>query len=360
MGDRSGIEWTDATWPIVTGCDLESPGCTNCYAMREAGGRLRNHPRYAGLTRPSRAGPVWNGRVRFNEELLDQPLRWRKPRMIFVPSMGDIFHEAVTDEQLDRISAVMALTPQHTYQVLTKRPERARAVLSRRFMGQTVWDVADGLACDINLSEFHPAYDYLCLGKAAAPWPLPNVWLGTSVEDQRRADERIPHLLATPAAVRFLSVEPLLGPVNLEQYIWPGCIATREEHERDHDGGLWCDEVNLDWVIVGGESGPGARPMHPDWPLALRDQCDKAGVAFFFKQWGAWADGSRPEAGAGIDRRVVFNDGYSIAATDATCKEAARLRNWSDARPAMVARVGKKAAGRVLDGRTHDVFPVTA
>ena len=185
-----------------------TPGCTNCYAMRLAGGRLRNHPSRTGLTDLSKAGPVWNGAVRFNVKQLDQPLRWRKPRMIFVCAHGDLFHEAVYDEWIDRVFAVMALCPRHTFQVLTKRPQRMRdylAVMEHEDQLERWCDAAVAISGDHNAED--RVYDI--------DWPLPNVWLGV-IEDRERADERIPPLLETPAAVRFVSCEPLLGPIDLQ------------------------------------------------------------------------------------------------------------------------------------------------
>ncbi len=209
MSDRTKIEWTDATWNPITGCSVVSPGCTNCYAMKLAGGRLRNHPTRKGLTNPSKAGPVWNGQVRLNETALDQPLRWKKPRMIFVCAHGDLFHENVQDDWIDQVFAVMALAPQHTFQVLTKRPERMREYL-------------------VNASAPHRQQEFAVVGRKLRMRLMqisdlrrritslpPNVWLGVSVEDQPRAEERIPALFSTPAAVRFISAEPLLGPIDL-------------------------------------------------------------------------------------------------------------------------------------------------
>ena len=235
MGDGSKIEWTDATWNPITGCTVVSPGCTNCYAMRLAGTRLRDHPSRNGLTQPSKAGPVWTGEVRFNEAWLEQPLRWKKPRMIFVCAHGDLFYENVPDEWIDKVFAVMAQCPQHTFQVLTKRAGRMQRYIS-------LLEVEAYARVDI-------------------PWPLPNVWLGISAEDQERYNERGPALANTPAAVRFVSYEPALGPLDLSTvYPMP------------------------DWIIVGGESGPGARFMQPDWARAVRDQCENARMAFFMKQ----------------------------------------------------------------------------
>jgi len=261
MADTTKIEWTDATWNPITGCTLVSGGCRHCYAARLAATRLRHHPSRAGLARINAAGEAkFTGEVRLNEQWLDQPLRWRNPRRIFVCAHGDLFHENVPDEWIDRVFTVMALARRHTFQCLTKRPERARAYLASE-------DREDKVR--------HPRRG----------WPLPNVWLGASVEDQATADRRIPDLLATPAAVRFLSMEPLLGPVQIDR--------VREQTGGEHVNALTgitkgfltdYHGAHLDWVIVGGESGPGARPMHPDWARSLRDRCRAAGVAFFLKQ----------------------------------------------------------------------------
>lgn len=310
MADHTHIEWTDATWNPVTGCSVVSPGCTNCYAMKLAGTRLRDHPSRKGLTAPSKAGPVWNGKVRFNADWLDQPLRWAKPRRIFVCAHGDLFHEDVPDAVIDQVFAVMALAPRHTFQVLTKRAARMRAYVGDPATMRRIYE----LVCDRVVVEelavvlIAPGSDERLV--PAGPrihldqWPLPNVWLGVSVEDQARADERVPELLATPAAVRFVSLEPMLGPVDLH-IAWLGESALEGECWGDC---LWCKKggppmhncqlgrqseasfdkgrSGLDWVILGGESGPGSRPMHPDWARQVRDDCAAAGVAFFLKQWG--------------------------------------------------------------------------
>lgn len=288
MADRTHIEWTDATWNIVTGCDVVSPGCTNCYAMRLAGTRLKHHASRAGLTKPTRSGPVWTGEVRFNVEWLDQPLRWQKPRMIFVAAHGDLFHEAVTDEVLDHVFAVMALCPRHTFQVLTKRPARMREYLD----GFAAWVRVERLLREMAPDDLWNGSVYEASRVLEAGMPLPNVWLGVSVEDQQRADERIPHLLATPAAVRFVSAEPLLGPVDLTRVdaihargvpMWDVNALTGEHTDMCRP----CAPVpTLDWVIVGGESQAGARPMQDAWAYSLINQCRAAGVKFLMKQMG--------------------------------------------------------------------------
>lgn len=233
----SKIEWTDRTWNPVTGCTKVSPGCDHCYAE--------------GIARRFAGGKAYpNGfDVTLRPHKLDAPLRWREPQKVFVNSMSDLFHDDVPDEFIAQVFAVMAATPQHTYQVLTKRHGRMRSLLGHSD-GQNLLELLH--------EERHAAALY------DSVWPLPNVWLGVSVEDQKRADLRIPALLDTPAAVRFLSCEPLLGPVDL--------FGVRN---------------GLDWVIVGGESGPGARALDIEWVRALVEQCEQAGVPAFVKQLGS-------------------------------------------------------------------------
>ena len=243
MAERSSIEWTEATWNPTRGCSRISPGCHHCYAERFARRLDGPDKPYEGLTKQTRNGPRWSGRLRLVEESLHQPLHWRRPRLIFVNSMSDLFHERVPFEFIARVFAVMEHAHWHTFQLLTKRSTRL-------------------MECSAKLK-----------------WP-PNVWMGVSVENAHWL-HRVDHLVSVPAHVRFLSVEPLLGPVSLSL-------------------------ANIHWVIVGGESGPRARPLHPDWVRSIRDQCISASVPFFFKQWGG---------------------------------------------------VRKKEAGRVLDGRTWDEMP---
>ena len=300
MSDKTGISWTNATWNPLVGCGVVSPGCTNCYAMREAGRRLAMTPKYRGLTLGSKAGAVWTGEVRLWEPALDQPLRWKKPRMIFVNSMGDLFHESVPDEWIDRIFAVMRLCPQHQFQTLTKRASRQRDYMNssaQDFPGATrnddiacaAWSIRDELSEGKKRLVFT---DEQCMVQPE-DWPLKNWWAGVSVEDQARADERIPLLLQTPAAVRWISAEPLLGPVdfcNLEiPRRWGSGLLDAftldfKDHHQQVLAGPPSGRAPLDWVVVGSESGPGARPCDLDWVRSIRDQCAAAGVAFFWKQ----------------------------------------------------------------------------
>ena len=301
----SRIEWTDVTWNPVVGCTPVSPGCLNCYAATmarrlEAMGR----PEYVGLTvrkgendleaGGGRGRDVFSGTVRCLEDRLVEPLKWRKPRMVFVNSMSDLFHESVTFEFIDKVFAVMALCPQHVFQVLTKRPERMAEWLVGRGWSSlmpTIEAVAS-LRPDTALM-LHVRMIQATRPEGALVWPLPNVWLGASVEDQKRLDERVPHLLKCPAAVRFLSCEPLLGELRLE-----GRRLVSDETYHDVLLGLrgaTCQRVaiapdtteRVDWVIVGGESGANARACEVGWIRSIVRQCRAAGVPCFVKQLGS-------------------------------------------------------------------------
>ncbi|WAC26381.1 phage Gp37/Gp68 family protein [Ancylobacter sp. SL191] len=367
MADRSGIEWTDATWNPIVGCSLVSPGCTNCYAMKMAARIEAMQPgsHYAGTTQPGKAGAVWSGKVALApEHILTQPLRWRRPRRIFVNSMGDLLHEDVPDAWIDRVFAIMALSPQHTYQVLTKRSTRMREYFAETWQpalarsiqlggGKTIdipaekrpsdrWDRINLAIDDVTMNPFfdHERFwtpEGSLIGRPAWPRrPLPNVWLGVSTEDQRRADERVPDLLATPAAIRFVSAEPLLGPLKLfslrEVRGARGTITDWHDSLRGFQfGPTGAETARIDLVIAGGESGPNARPMHPDWARSLRDQCATAGVPFFFKQWGEHVTAKGATGDVPISH--VFEDGYQMI------------------------RVGKARAGRLLDGVEHNALP---
>jgi protein gp37 len=337
---KNGISWTDATWNPVVGCSIVSPACTNCYAMAQAARIERmtgGNTHYAGTTKVVNGKPVWTGKlVLAPDHILTAPLRWRRPRRVFVNSMSDLFHEDMPDEWIDRVFAIMALSPQHTFQILTKRPERMRRHLSHDGRLRGIAMIA-GKMVDERGFDGDVASDAVLDG----PWPLPNVWLGVTAEDQARADERIPSLLETPAAVRFVSAEPLLGPVNLAR------IRIAPDHHTIIDaldgyaleaGG----RTGLDWIIVGGESGPGARPTHPDWIRSIRDQCAAAGVAFHFKQRGDW---SWLEPG----------DGEWPTDMPKFCRIGIDGRRSPDGWP--MQRVGKHFAGRLLDGVIHDAFP---
>jgi protein gp37 len=259
MSDNSSIEWTSTTWNVVTGCTRVSEGCDNCYIERTMPFRVA-HRRF------DQDGVGGTTGVLLHPERQDKPLHWRKPRKVFVNSLADLFHNDVPDGFIARVWEVMAATPQHTYQILTKRPARMRSLL-----GSDDW-----------LDMFE---------RGNAEYPLPNVHLGVSVENQKWADSRIPLLLATPAAVRWVSAEPLLGPVEFEflHYFDPGncaCEPTWSVHEPTcgvEPGAHW----GLDWIVVGGESGPGARPMDEAWAQRIVRDCRAAGVKVFVKQLGS-------------------------------------------------------------------------
>lgn len=321
MSDKSHIEWTEATWNPVTGCTKVSQGCKNCYAERDWQ-RLSKNP-----TAKAYYGRKFTN-VQCHPERLDQPLRWRKPRRIFVNSMSDLFHPDVPFGFVDQVFAVMALAPQHTFQILTKRPERMREYLAERLTGELKHVYLEAAWNRLGLDPPRVMY-----------WPHPNVWLGVSVEDQATADERIPPLLQTPAAVRFLSCEPLLGAINLEELPSASGIGRHLDSlsKADDPGAIIPHQI--DWVIAGGESGPRARPAHPDWFRSLRDQCQAAGVPFFFKQWGEWHPMGEQLSDGTIN---CMDRGQRVGAY----REDGNL-----------TRVGKKRAGRLLDGREWNEVP---
>lgn len=336
MGDKSHIEWTDATWNPVRGCSLVSAGCTNCYAMKTAHRHNGKGRPYEGLTRLTEHGPVWTGAVRLVPELLDLPLRWKKPRRIFVNSMSDLFHEKVPDEFIISIyaHAIAAVHLRgHVLQILTKRAQRMRDLLN----SEEFWDAVNAEAGALVMERTDPLSRRsddarATLDEYGPDNPPPGIHLGVSVEDQLTFDERWQFLRDTPAAVRFLSYEPALGPLDADEAM------PTNKHDA-HKQGL------LDWVICGGESGPGAWPMHPDWARSLRDQCTAAGVPFFFKQWGEYG-ADRPST---WPADAEFNSKHLLTVH----RDQAQ---WPQQDVTMF-RVGKKAAGRILDGRTWDEYP---
>jgi protein gp37 len=274
MGDKSGIQWTDATWNPVTGCDKVSPGCAHCYAERVA---IRLWPsqyppvpcreaREDGIPYDS-SRPRQFTDVQCHEDRLDQPLRWQRPRKIFVNSMSDLFHEAVPDQFIVDVFGIMALAHWHTFQVLTKRPERMRSFLAAGDHGILRQFMLLQQNGGMSTRHVFRALDIKRRDDVEWRWPLPNVWLGVSVENQHFADERIPLLLQTPAAVRFISAEPLLGGIDIAKHR-PGSLG-------------------IHWCIVGGESGHGARECRPWWVRNLIGQCRDAEIAPFVKQLGA-------------------------------------------------------------------------
>lgn len=369
MGDKSKIEWCDATWNPIVGCSRVSAGCENCYAEKLAY-RFKHITKFENVVCEDK--PKWNNSVFFDDKALEIPLRWKKPRRIFVCSMGDLFHKNVPDEWIDKVFAIMALCPQHTFMVLTKRPERMREYLLRSSLPDDIANVGEKILPAANLdyyrkfnySEFESIHEYLQLA-----WydKFKNIWLGVSVEDQDSAVDRIPYLLDTPAVVRFISAEPLLGPIDLTNILF-----ARTETSEDWGSAIFdCDDdqdpndpiTYLDWVIAGGESGKTARAMHPDWVRKLRDDCEIANVPFFFKQWGEWADVEQFDSthdslyfwdksryGQFRFKAVVIDN---LGKKHRSADEAAR-----NAPPtAYLQNCGKKVAGNLLDGKQHLEFP---
>lgn len=316
------IEWTDETWSPITGCTLVSEGCNNCYAAELAAGRLKNLPSRKGLAVRNKAGVAkFTGEVRFNEPWLTQPLHWKRPRKIFVCAHSDLFHPNNRVDWVNQIFAIMALCPQHTFQVLTKRPEDMLRYVGDDFRRVDVRNVA------IAINEGQIPVGSIKLDgheRPVMPWPLPNVWLGISAEHHTHFITRTPYLRDTPAAKRFISFEPLLGPIR-------------------NEAGLF---DNIDWAICGGESGRNARLMQPYWARSLRDICAETDTAFFFKQWGNWA---------------ISPDAMNYAEGEAWAKDVMhtdRIQQLSSGHTA--AYVPKKRAGRFLDGVEHNAMPEVA
>jgi protein gp37 len=334
VSDGSKIEWTDATWNPVTGCTKVSAGCDHCYAETFAE-RWRGTPGHH----------FENGfDVTLRPERLDQPLRWKRPRMIFVNSMSDLFHEAIPDLFIEQIFGVMEQATQHTFQVLTKRHARMRSFVQARERRKQEY-AAKFDDCPAEAMRNSPAAEW---ARQRAVTPPANIWLGVSAEDQHWAETRVHALLSTPAAVRWVSAEPLLGPIDLRNLkARNGALIDALCGDVKTSGGeiYAACPGSVSWVVAGGESGAGARPMCPDWARSLRDQCQSARIPYLFKQWGAWAPTGYVGAG-GTDPREIF-----VRDSTVTCHD------WEGAQ---LRRVGKTAAGRVLDGRTWDEFPPVA
>lgn len=329
----SKIEWTDVTWNPVTGCTKISSGCKNFYAEWMS-------KRLAGRAGYPSDNPF---RVTYHQEKLTQLLKWKKPKRIFVCSMGDLFHGSVDISVIDQILKVMLAARGHIFMILTKRPERMRDYFSR-------WGGV--------LKRYN------------------HIYIGVTAENQEIADERIPILLDIPAAVRFVSCEPLLSSLDLERYLMSckdcdnqGSIALESGYDRYITS--LCKKAcikeglssSLDWVICGGESGPGARPMHPDWVRSIRDQCVEVGVPFFFKQWGEWLSTCQYDQKFWDKISIPLKNWLAVYPDGETHHYPRLHNNYVICRAGnhlvvpMVGKIGKKAAGRLLDGRTWDQMP---
>ncbi|MDE3022958.1 MAG: phage Gp37/Gp68 family protein [Pseudomonadota bacterium] len=349
MSDKTGIQWTEATWNPATGCTKVSQGCKNCYAKYKA------WPRLAAMK-----NNVYSGRefedVQVHPGRLDQPLRWTKPRRIFVNSMSDLFHESIPFQFIADVFAVMSCTTRHTYQVLTKRPQRMLEFFNW-LTYEDPWSDWPNQVNALNVwPQWKPHHGHGGYDNCGPNWPLENVWLGVSVEDQQTADERIPLLLKTPAVVHWVSAEPLLGPIKFGTYtlLTSHCFVCAIEDKLGQERGTQSHPINcihrtkskdttdvgegISWVVVGGESGHNARPTHPDWVRLIRDQCIASRVPFFFKQWGEWAP-KNSGTGVMIDRVPDLEKFISLDPST------------------LVYRTGKKSAGRSLDGREWNEYP---
>ena len=388
MSDQrdGGIVWCDETWNPIRGCSRISEGCRNCYAETMAARFSGPGQPYEGLARRNKNGEArWTGIARTVHNMLDQPLRWERPRRIFVNSMSDLFHESLSNEEIAAIFGIMAAAPRHTFQVLTKRPQRmldwfewfrAEAYSEKRKHVLATYAANElGDASDESQGKQHARlmnlYDSTTgVSQGDLPWPLPNVWLGVSVENQAAANERLPILMEVPAALRFVSFEPLLGPVDATRWIFDREAAIRQAQNgpasmsREQAEEYIADRI--DWAIVGGESGKGARPMHPDWARSLIGQCKEAGIPAIFKQWGDWApyidESKYTRGGAETPRNAqtfVNLDGTTgaIWMIDGDGYLSNWTTNYIEGESHPMTRVGKRKAGDLLDGVEYKAFP---
>lgn len=349
-----GIEYKPETWNPVSGCSPVSEGCENCYAAT-MGNRLKANPRSV------RHGKDFS-EVMFHQERLAKPLHWKKPRVIFANSMSDLFHESVTFEQIAAVFGIMAATPQHKYFVLTKRPKRMKSFFEwvdepgnwALFVSQAAYMLEDA-----------DTFSDLFMSKMPHVWPLPNVIWGVSAENQEQADKRIPILLDLKAgghiSKAMVSIEPMLDWIGLTRFshsygpVHGGVFNALTGFVSIYQRKNWQKIAALDWVIVGGETSSKARPMHPDWVRAIRDQCKEAGTPFYFKQWGEWLPDSQREFARdqqpwGLIHksgpfRLVWKDGKQM--DDPT---------WKDNEEG-TSKVDKKTAGHLLDGVEHKEIP---
>lgn len=378
---KTSIEWTrgddgsaGSVWNPVRGCSRVSPGCGGpnheggCYAEKIAARFSGPGQPFEGFAKRTAHGGAWTGKMAVIWDQVDQPIRWRKPRRIFANSMSDLWHPALPRDDVAIIygTAIAAVHLRgHTIQILTKRADHMRELLN----DEAFWEFANAHAESLVLEHVDPLArrkdDARATLRDYGPdKPPPGIWLGVSVEDQPRADERIPDLLATPAAMRFLSCEPLLGPVDLTNLDGParasGAHGWSAIWKGNAIGRPW-----IDWVIVGGESGPRARPAHPDWIRSLRDQCAAAEVPFFFKQWGEYLPAGQSLPGYGKVHgatavrpgrmKLHYGGAPQQAPEHAFAEHGVDFASLTDGR--LTFRVGKAAAGAMLDGREHREFP---
>lgn len=297
------IAWTDATWDPIAGCTRKSAACRHCYAEALTAAASQSGMWGHGFAEIGPGGGAWTGKVELMEDRLMLPLGWEEPRRIFVNSLSDLFHESLPTGAIDRVFAIMALAPRHIFQVLTKRPKTMQPYMADPATPSRIERVMGEIHGDANAAKL-------------ATWPPPNVWLGVTAENQKEADRRIPLLLATPAAVRWVAAEPLLERIDLKPGSWLKAAPDDAAAPR------------LDWVVAGGELSAEAQPCHPDWARSLRDQCAKGGAAFFWRDWGEHI----PAAGVAGDP------------TDGPVK-----MTW--------ARTGATPPPRHLDGILHDAYP---
>ncbi len=305
MTDDVAIAWTDATWNPLAGCTRKSQACRQCYAEAATADSARDGGWGQGFAEIGEAGPAWTGKIALREDRLTFPLGLEKPCRIFVNSLSDVFHETLDPATIDKIFAVMALAPRHVFQVLTKRPKTMQPYLA---------DAGTPARIERCMAELGHA-------EKIETWPLPHVWLGVTAENQKEADRRIPLLLQTPAAVRWIAAEPLLEALDLKPGTWLKAGA----------GDPNTAKPKLDWIVAGGEINAGATPCHPDWARSLRDQCARAETPFFWTHWG------ENIPAAGVEERAP--------------EEPAKMT---------FEPIGGRPASRRLDGLLHEAFPAAS
>lgn len=330
----SKIEWTEHTWNPMVGCSKCSRGCKNCYAIDEAWIR-KHHPnpkikqKFDGVVHKTEGGVLnWTGNIHFAPDALQIPLRRKKATLYFVNSMSDTFHPNMPVEYIDEIHAVMALCRQHTFQLLTKHPDEMAAYYRGNWQQRVIQKLHE-----VYRDESKKLFD-MC-GDAEARLQvndyLQNIWHGTTVEDQLCANERIPHLMQVPTACRWLSCEPLVSSIKIYDLVVD----------------MRTNTPMVDWIVVGGEQAVEAQPMHPAWVMEIRNLCERTGIPFFFKQWGDWVPIEHWGDSAVRTKRYVWEDG--------SVEEDMYVKNGRGGQ--VMAKVGKKRAGAVLEFREHRDYP---